>query len=70
MDIRSRLIIALCSRAVCNLIHMVMRTRATGKGNLGNAEAPIPHGHAESGKCRGPYSSWACVVSGVFTPMS
>ena len=30
-----------CSPAVCNLIHMVMRTRATGKGNLGNAEAPM-----------------------------
>ncbi len=30
-----------CSRAVCNLIHMVMRARAIGKVNLGNAEAPI-----------------------------
>jgi len=30
-----------CSPAVCNLIHMVMRTRATGKRNLGNAGAPM-----------------------------
>ena len=31
-----------CSRAVCNLIHMVMRARAIGKMNLENAEAPMP----------------------------
>jgi len=30
-----------CSRAVCNLIKMVMRTRAIGKMNLGNGVAPM-----------------------------
>jgi len=30
-----------CSRAVCNLSNMGMRTKAIGKMNLGNGEAPL-----------------------------